>query len=383
MRGYDDVRGYDVDDAGTRTRQPPTRRRYSIRWYVPADREPFLSLSAETAGERRATDWFHDRYTTPYLDNVPIVVAETGDRVVAALPCRAVPVRTRRGTVLALQSDDPLIDPRHEGSGLFTRMAERVVDRYTNGRPAFLFTFCDAADAPQYEALGWSRVEQVAACHRIQNPTSLFGSASDSGLWGTLTTALAAAFGEAPPVRVPDRTDVEISRVTSAPVDLLARLYGEHVPNQLHALRNEAFFHSRLAGLDPITYVASRDGEPVAAIVTATRREEVTTTLLLDALPLGGRSARREAFAALVATIVADHADADVLSVARSTLPRSLVGEYAFHRDDSRPLSWFYSPTVMLTRSLVRHDADYWFVADRQLADPTEWQVSLLDRGVC
>ncbi len=126
-------------------------------------------------------------------------------------------------------------------------------------------------------------------------------------------------------------------------------MYEKRPPDGVHALRDETFYRWRFASpaWNRATYVASRGDEPVAGVVVRNRTtaDGVAVTQLADVVPLVGSERRTRALARLFERIIADHADSDLLAVAKGDLPRSLLTEFGFVGDATPPLSWMSAMT--------------------------------------
>ncbi|MFC6728037.1 hypothetical protein ACFQDG_05210, partial [Natronoarchaeum mannanilyticum] len=178
-------------------------------------------------------------------------------------------------------------------------------------------------------------------------------------------------------------SSIGVRRHDGVPADRLASLYESAIPDRIHTPRTEAFLDWRYANpnWDVRTYTAERDGDPDAAIVTVVERSgDMTCLKLLDAFPLVGQNDRSDAFDALVAAAVRDHADADVVAAAEDTLPSSALDAHGFYRDDRRPLSLFSSLTTVVARPLELRDPSSWTVGDRHLPERRDWRLPFAEQ---
>lgn len=351
---------------------------YSVRWYEPADRDGILSLFETQWGQRPSVDWFDWKFEDdPYLAHVPINLAESDGQIVgvqAYVPCR---LRWRDGSFLALKPADAVVHPDHRRQGLYTRITRAAIERYVDGEPTLFFNFPNAASLGAQEKLGWSAVDVMATYYRLQRPTELLPSSVSDGLTRVLDgTARAAARTY---LGVRDRLasasgDFDIVRHDAVPAETLAGLYESNVPEEFHAHREAAFYRWALAepGFEHATYVAYRDGRPVASLVVRTR--DGSEVNVVDALPMASRHA---AFADLLASVVDDNADADVLSVVGSALPRDLLARFGFVSHDRPVLSSICAPTYIAARPLWPNDAAPF--PREVLFDAENWQCSFVD----
>jgi hypothetical protein len=166
-----------------------------------------------------------------------------------------------------------------------------------------------------------------------------------------------------------------VERHESVPAETLARLYRSRVPDRLHAVRDEAFYRWRFANPDWAyrTFVARRDGEPVAALVTGTRAEGTIVTYLTEVVPLEGGEGWREALTALLARALSDHDAVDLVAASGWVLPRDLLARFGFHADDALPLSAAADPTVLLASWLSPEDGTPWRVGGLDVTRPENW----------
>lgn len=152
---------------------------YTIREYRPEDRNELLSLHRETFG-RPAFDeeWFAWKYeNNPYTDSVPIVIAEHAGSIVGVRAFFAMAMCAGGDVRLALQPCDTMVQEDHRGRGLFTRMTEYAIKRYTDDEPAFFFNFPNEKSGPGNLKLGW-RTVGLPTHIRIQRPVAILAENS-------------------------------------------------------------------------------------------------------------------------------------------------------------------------------------------------------------
>ena len=363
---------------------------YQIRRFRPDDVSEFLDLDAVVWGRGRGRPWFDWKYATnPYVSNPPVFIAERDGEIVGARPFMVFRIRGGETTRLALQPADTMVHPDHRRRGLFTRMTERAIQAYADGDPAFCFNFPNAQSFPGYRKLGWEPAGVRITHYRVQNPRAVVSESLDSRLSRSLCRAVS------PLVRGIDRgrtwyrsrrrsgseRDHPIQRYPGVPISLLASLYQRRVPDRLHAERHEEFYRWRFAS--PVwerrTYVAHQNGEPTTAVVVRTRttNDGVTVTQLADVAPLVGGDAWREALTTLFATMLDDYRESDLVAVADSTIPRNLLADFGFHRDDVAPLSWGTHHCTLSARPLGDHS---WTVGGRSLTDRSDWAMTFVER---
>ena len=354
-------------------------REYGVRTYSPTDLDDVLALYETVFDKQRTPEWFEWRYDTPYVDEPQVVVVEQSGTVVGAEPFITFQFETGEHTVLAVQPADAMVHPDHRRQGLLTRMTEFALDRYTAGEPSFVFNFPNRAAVGAYRKLGWREVPGVTSLFRIQNPGGFLPSvrqpslqrAAESGsraVSNALYTLLDSRAGDA---------EVRVDRHDDVPSATLARLYERDVPIALHARRDATFFEWRLGNPDwsPTTYVARRDGDAVAALVTVTEQTNGRTfTKILEGLPMGGDGVE-DAMTQLLAAVCRDHAGSDVLKMAHPTVPRAVSRALGFLKGDAPPASWVTSPTTMVARPLDP-DGEEWTVGGRTLTSRDDWELT-------
>lgn len=393
------------------------RQRPRVRRFEPTDRDDFLDLYEAVWGRAISREWFAWRYEeTPYADDVHVLVADDGERLVGAEPCLVLPVRAGGETATAHQPADWMVHPDARRQGIFTRMTEHLLEGAPWDPPRLYFNFPSAAILPGLRRFDWRVAGTLPSYYRLHRPTACLANGA-SGAFGRAKAALdrlsglaARAYFRVRDARLPD-PGVAVTRHETPPVGVLADLYRSSVPDRLHVVRDERFYRWRLANplWESAVYVARRDGRPVAALVA--REEDVDglrMTSLLDALPLGagvddgagaggrggpgaggagGAAADRdggpgpdEARAALVRAAVADGAGADLLRARGSIVPPGTLRAFGFQSDDAFPLSALSSPTTMMVRP-GRLDADgAWRLGGRQLGAIDDWRLSLADQ---
>ena len=369
-----------------------------VRPYRRSDRSGFLDLYEGVWNVRKGTEWFDWRFeANPYVDEVPMVVAERDGEIVGAEPCLAFRLRAGRETALAFQPADWMVHPDYRRQGVFTSMTERFVDRYADGPAALYFNFPSDAILPGLERFGWRVVDRVPTHYRVQNPSTLavdkLPASAPSRVAPAVertVSALAQSY-----LRLVDRraesgsaargpTDASIVRHDGVPVGTLTSLYDRAVPDRIHVRRDAAFYRWRFANprWTTTTYVARRDADPVAALVACSETVRGTrTTAVLDALPLDG-SAPLATYDALLGAVVADAADADVVKLGGGAIPSSVRRRHRFLPDDELPLSLLTETTTMAVRP-ASLDADRpWRFGDRRPSDPTAWTLGLAEQDV-
>lgn len=385
-----------------RTRQRPTSTGYQVRPFAADDRAAFLSLYETVWGCEKGRAWFEWRFGgNPYRDDVSMIVAESEGELVGAEPLLPFRLRVGDRVLEAFQPVDWIVHPDHRRRGLFTRMTESVLEQFADDAD-ILFNFPNQQLLPGLRKFDWQTVGPVATSYRVQDARAVVDDQSS-----TTAPAAAARLG-APLVRggleVLDRVGsppeaVSVERSADVPVETIHDLYAAEQPERVHVARDRPFLRWRFANprWETTTYVARRDGEPVASAVAATERsDERTITQLLDVQPSSESVDRSRAFEAILHAVVSDADGAGLLKAPAQCYP-DVLRRYGFCRDDRFPVSSLSTTTTHVVRPLGpdpvgRHDggaasddgADEergaWIVDGRDLTDPDDWLLSLADR---
>jgi GNAT superfamily N-acetyltransferase len=339
---------------------------YECRTYEPGDDEGIVALHNRIWNGGRTLAWFRWKYVdNPYTDGVPVGVATHRGDIVAAFGL--VPFRMRAGaeTGIGMLGGDLVVDPDHRRRGLFTALLGSVFhddadrDRSIAEGADFFFSYSNPLSHPGMLKLGWTDVAPRVTHLRIQDPSSFLRDRLGSGLGGALGPFANAANRARLRVRTtptPTPADVTVTRRSEPPVETLAALAATEYPDGVAPVYDEAFYEWHFTGVDwtcDDVYVARRDGDPVAAVVTRETRDDrldATTVSLVHTVPLAGE--RREAgIAATLDRILADHRDADFLRAWNPVFPERLLRERGFLADDRPPLSWARGPDLRLVAS--------------------------------
>lgn len=370
----------------TESEQSAFRAPYVIRPYEPGDKAAVLSLYDDVFGGGSEA-WFDWKYEdNPYLPEVPIFVAERDGVLVGARPYLAFRMHAGNRTAVALQTADTMVSPDHRRQGLFTRMTERSFEYYRDRDPAFTFNIPNALSRSGYLDLGCEVVSELETHYRIQDPATLTAERTD----GTVAQSVAAV--ATPFVRgylrlrgglASSRAGFTVREHATIPVSELASVYERHVPDRLHAVRDETFYAWRFRNpeWDYRAFTAHRDREPVAGIVTGSQsRGGRTFTRLTDVVPLIGNGDRDAAIEALLAHAVDVHGESDLIATAGRAIPQRIRRRFGFYGDDSLPFSHIATPTVLITSPLgVGPDA--WSVGGLDIRQPDSWLLSFSEQN--
>lgn len=353
---------------------------YAIREFEADDVDAFLDLHSRIFDPDRSREWFAWKYEdNPYVDRVPIFVAERDGDLVGARPFFALDMSVNGDRELALQPGDTMVHPEHRRQGLFTRMTEAAIETYSDGKPNFFFNFPNDQSGPGYLKLGWKKVTEESTYYRIQDPKALGlqGSAAWTSLASVVAEPLLDGYNWLSNLRANSVGDVTLRRHESVPSATMAAMESTDARDGVHVLRDEQFYEWRFGSpaWNYVTYTAEVASEPIAGIVVGTSvGSGLTTTKVTDVAPTPDGTASDE-LVALLRRTVRDHADSDILA-APSTLPRSAVASVGFRSDDRPPLTNVANPTTHVVRSLT----DDWVHNGVDITDESNWRLTFSEQ---
>ncbi|AHG04999.1 hypothetical protein HALDL1_16375 [Halobacterium sp. DL1] len=358
---------------------------YTVRLAQSEDREPFLSLYEEVWGRSRSEQWFDWRFVDdPYAGAVEMVVAEHDETLVGAEPLLPMPLVVGGEPVDARQPVDWIVHPDHRRRGVFTRMTETLLSAFED-RAELLFNFPTEALRPGLEKFDWTTVSEQTTRYRIHDPDCL--TAGGEGPSSTVRELLCRV--GAPVVRgsvgaidllTPSPGGVSVERVDGVATDAIHTVYADTRPEAIHVPREPAFVDWRFANprWETATYVARREGAPVATLVVATAsKPDATVGYLLDIQPMTTDPERAPAFAAALDAALAD-LDVDAVQAPTTPYP-AVLRRRGFLCDDNAVLSRFSTPATHVVRPLPEPDADGFA---RDVFDDEEWLLTLGDRDI-
>lgn len=353
---------------------------YTIRPYRDTDREDFYRLYKAVFNQTKDDAWFDWKYeNNPYVDHVPMIVATTEDQLVGARPFFALPVSLGDGESTVLQPGDTMVHPEHRRNGLFTRMTERAIERYRGEYPLF-FNFPNHLSRPGYLNLDWKIVTERPSYYRINRPRNVARARTDRAsirLASLIASPFASGYHSLRDARTPTSDAFEISTTTDVPSVTLDQLYKTHIPEAIHATRDNAFYTWRYSNPDWTykTYIAKRQNIPVAAIVTGTAETtRSTTTVLTDVAPLINPDSA--ALTTLISRILSDHQQTDLFAAPHQGIPGSILNQFGFHPDSAFPLSRLTAQTTHVVRSL----SGEWSLNGFDLTDPENWLLTFAEK---
>ncbi|MFD1647762.1 GNAT family N-acetyltransferase [Haloarchaeobius litoreus] len=355
---------------------------YTIRFYEPSERDGFLGLYRSVMGP--ATEaWFRWKYEeNPYVAHVPVVVAvDEADGVVAARP--QVPFRMQAGgtRTLALRFGDTIVHEDHRRRGLFTRTTAFAMDYYSGQQPRFAFNFPNSLSEPGYRNVGGELVQELVTHYRVHDLGSVLGEGSlpvSDGLADVGTRLVSAARAAERTIRRVD-PDGSVVRYEEPPAERLAELASRSSDRRVHAVRDAAFFRWRFANprWSYDTYILERGATQVAALVAGTATtERGTVTNLMEPVPLPPDGRETDAMRTLLAAVVEDLSDSDLVAVAGGTIDPSLLRRFGFLPDDRRPLSLGASPSRQIVYDLADAGEQAWRVGGLDIREPENWALT-------
>lgn len=346
---------------------------YEIRQYQPKDKDEILSLYETVFGGNKGEDWFDWKYgDNPYIDHVPMFVATYRGKVIGSRPFFVLPVVINEEYDVALQPGDAMVHPDHRRQGLFSRMMEKAIDKYSNNYP-FYFTFPNNLSGPAHIKHGGKHVSNRSSYYRVENPAGVAKSRTSRNtirFISKIGTPVAKGYYRIRDLTISEGSEIIIRTESKPPAEQLASLYRNSIPDQIHAHRDEQFYQWRFENPDweYTTYIADSETDPVAAIVTGTSvGSGLTTTKLTDVVPLQNQP--NHALVSLIGQILSDHSETDLFVAPPQGFPESILRSFGFHTDDTPPLSFVASQTTHVVRPL----SNGWKQNGQDLTDQKNW----------
>jgi len=113
---------------------------YTIRPYRSGDLQAFLELDTVVWDREQSPEWFRWKYiSNPFVDFVPIVVAEQDGEIVGSRPFMVFELRAGESTFIGYQPADTSVHPDHRRNGIFSSMTEFALTEYAGTEPDFYF----------------------------------------------------------------------------------------------------------------------------------------------------------------------------------------------------------------------------------------------------
>lgn len=365
---------------------------YTIRRFRPGDTQGFFDLHDAVGMLRHdgREEWFTWKYVdNPSLVHVPIFVAEHEGEIVGARPFMSFRLRAGPRTAIGLQTTDTGVHPDHQRRGLFTRMNDLAFGYYRHREPEVLFSIPNSRSRFGYLDIGAKTVSPVRSHLRIETPSQFveqkLGSWVPSQTSSVLDGLATGYLGLRDRQHNGDSSAaITVDRHATVPSQTLALLGRTEIPGEIHVARDRTFYEWRFE--NPLweydTFVASRDGEPFAAMIAGTKDiDGRVVTRISDAVPLAGED-RLPGFEAIFSRLLTVRSDSDVFSLAGTAIPPALLRRFGFRPDDELPLSAFSNQTVLITMPLQQAGLDSdWVLEGRDISDPTNWQLSFCEQN--
>lgn len=299
-----------MSDAHMTTVVDETRRHgdYLIRTGDETDRTEFVRLRSEVFGtwpESDAVDVFDWKYVdNPYIRGVPLIVVEHDDTIVAGYGYLVFEMAFDGEPVVGIQGTDAVVHPDHRGRGLFTEMVGFGHDCYRSDEALLWYGFplSDAREILQYRGLYDGEIATDVFLHPNDDDWIRYDGSGRRvaallkalrlPLYRLAMGAVELSESVVGTVAARSRPDIEVTRHETPPGEELQSLYERAIPDGLHVRRDEQFYEYRLR--DPrfqfTTYVARRDGEPVAAVTTSRGGTQGSQFMVRDIIPFAGES---------------------------------------------------------------------------------------------
>jgi len=347
---------------------------YHVRPYSPEDLTGFLELYRRVFESPVDEQWFDWKYVqNPYLDHVPIVVAERDETLVGASPGFALRLRAGDVTCVALQPCDVMVHPEYRNQGIFSSLLDRFIETYERGVPELAFTFPNQQSLPAFLP-EWESITHPPLYYRLLPEIATEIVPEYAGR--SIAKLVDRVVGLRDQLSVETDDSLSVRRTADLPVDVLADLYESSVPNAIHSVRDEEFLEWRFSRPDRsyVAYVARRGGDACGALIRSTPRNG--TVHLLEFLPLAGRS--ESVSTELLSAALGDVENVQSIAVLGDELPRSVLRSFSFVSLSSPPFSYVIEPRALVVKPLRPGGSD-WEVNGHDIRDPAEWRLSFVD----
>jgi len=372
----------DIEPIGTDTNG------YTYRRFEPGDEQAIVDLHNEVWDGGRTVEWFRWKYVdTPAVEHVPMFVAEREGDIVAAVGFVAYRMWGPKGTGVGSLASDLVVAQAHRRRGVFSSLYRDAVARYAtrtgvpeNECPDFIFSYANPSSHPGMRKLGALDVEPRRSFHQIHHPRyyvqDRFGSAAARVLGPIVDTAARFYLRRNRPG---SPADVTVRRHAEVPAETLATLADAARPAGVSPLADAQFYRWRFEGprwRPDATYVASREGRPIAATITRLTTEAATgaeTVSLIHTAPFGETTDRADGIAAILDRVAADSPDTGFLRAWNPVYPDLLLRERGFVSDQQPPLSWITGSDLQLV--VFELPSERYSSADVQVSGPALWSL--------
>lgn len=351
---------------------------YTIRWFRSSDVEGFLDLNRRVLDADNDRNWFDWKYAdNPYVDHVPIVIAEKDGGLVGARAFFGLELSIGGERHTALEPCDTMVRSDHRRQGLFTRMTERAIERYRREEPSLFFNFPNPLSLPGNLKLGWQEVATLHTHYRIANPTRLTATKTNNvglNLASRFLTAIWTAYNALRDAMRSVPTEITVRREPGVPAAAVASIHQASPPTGIHAVRDEDFYRWRFdnPSREYTTYLAEGREDRAAMIVGRPVSGNVTSVKITDVVPLD--DSERPAQLALLDRIVSDYPDAALFSIPSQALPGATLRRVGFHSDGTFPLSHVGTARTHVVRSL-----NGWDLSGVDIRNADNWTVTFAE----
>jgi len=290
----------------------------------------------------------------------------------------ALPMVVNGEQKVAFQPGDAMVHANHRRRGIFSRMMEETIDRYSGEHP-FYFSFPNELSGPAHIKHGSRIVSERPSYYRIESPAALASSRTDQRLMrfaSALGTPVVKGYYRLRDLATSEGEGFAVRTESEPPTADLTALYRTATPDVIHASRDERFYRWRLNNPDwrYTTYLADGEVGPEAAVVVGTSIDsDATVTKLTDVVPL--KNAPESALKTLISRILTDHSETDLFVAPPQGIPYGVLAEFGFRKDTEPPLSWFTSETTHVVRTLT----DGWTVNSTSITDPNNWLLTFVE----
>lgn len=356
---------------------------YVIRPYEPGDVDDFLHLYETVFDEDDPKpEWFAWKYEeNPYVDHVPIIVAELGGTLVGARPFFALEMAVNGESVLALQPCDTMVHPDHRRNGLFTRMTDHAIERYASGEPGFFFNFPNEISLRGYLKLGWEQVGGLPRAYRIVNPRRVGKSGQERPirrLGRMLAAPLSSGYLQFRDTWLSSSDAYRFRVEEPIPAGEFTSIYHRGVPHTIHVRRDERFYNWRFNNPDWAyrAYLTEEVQKPVGLITASPSDRDgagASITRIVDVVPLR-RQFDDDQTPALIHRVIEDNPESDLFVAPRSVIDSSTLHRLGFLSDTTLPLS-----LVMRQRRRVAFSLGEDAVNGLGLLDEETWTTTFAD----
>lgn len=357
---------------------------YTIRRFRDEDKQGFLDLFETTGFDLGGTEaWFDWKFRdNPYLAHTPVFVAEHDGDVVGARPFIAFRLRAGPRTVVGIQTADTMVHPDHRSRGIFSRMNDLAFAFYRQREPALMFSIPNERSRPAYLDMGARVVSPIRSYLRLNRPSRFVDEKLGSWTPAQTEQLLDKIAGGYLSVRDQFHNgksagELSVNQYATVPTETFTTLGNREIPDEIHAYRDKQFYEWRYENpeWEYESFVATRNGDPIAGVITGTRAEDDrVTTRICDAVPLAG-SERRAGFAAALSRVLKARSESDVITASGTSIPGDLLAQFGFQPDDELPLSPFTNQTVLISMPLEQTATEAtWQVEGRDISDPNSWQ---------